>query len=160
MRIPRISHLFAQGTANVFTSVFGGIPATGAIARTVTNIKSGGRTPVAGIIHSATTTRIPESAASQFRETLSELDEHPRILILRMRHVPFIDATGINNLREVIGNYSGTKTKVILSGVQPSLYEDLERARIVFMVGKKNICPEIRSAIQRANEILDPKRAE
>lgn len=43
--------LIAQGAANIITPLFGGIPATGAIARTVTNIKNGGKTPVAGIIH-------------------------------------------------------------------------------------------------------------
>lgn len=43
--------LIAQGAANIVTPLFGGIPATGAIARTATNIKNGGRTPVAGIVH-------------------------------------------------------------------------------------------------------------
>ncbi len=43
--------LIAQGTANIITPLFGGIPATGAIARTVTNIKNGGKTPIAGLIH-------------------------------------------------------------------------------------------------------------
>jgi len=46
--------LIAQGLANIITPIFGGIPATGAIARTATNIKNGGRTPVAGIIHAIT----------------------------------------------------------------------------------------------------------
>ncbi len=46
--------LVAQGAANLVTPLFGGIPATGAIARTATNIKNGGRTPVAGIIHALT----------------------------------------------------------------------------------------------------------
>ncbi|HEY3288111.1 MAG TPA: SulP family inorganic anion transporter [Gemmatimonadaceae bacterium] len=46
--------LVAQGVANVVTPFFGGIPATGAIARTATNIRAGGRTPVAGIVHSVT----------------------------------------------------------------------------------------------------------
>ncbi|HEX2786420.1 MAG TPA: SulP family inorganic anion transporter [Ignavibacteria bacterium] len=46
--------LVANGAANLVTPLFGGIPATGAIARTVTNIKNGGRTPVAGIVHSIT----------------------------------------------------------------------------------------------------------
>ncbi len=46
--------LVAQGIANVVTPLFGGMPATGAIARTATNIKSGGRTPVAGIAHALT----------------------------------------------------------------------------------------------------------
>jgi sulfate permease, SulP family len=46
--------LVAQGIANVVTPLFGGIPATGAIARTATNVKSGGRTPVAGMVHAVT----------------------------------------------------------------------------------------------------------
>jgi SulP family sulfate permease len=46
--------LIAQGIANIFSGFFGGIPATGAIARTVANIKNGGRTPVAGIVHALT----------------------------------------------------------------------------------------------------------
>ena len=48
------TELIAQGIANIASPVFGGIPATGAIARTATNIKNGGRTPVAGIIHALT----------------------------------------------------------------------------------------------------------
>ncbi len=46
--------LVAQGVANVVTPLFGGIPATGAIARTATNVRNGGRTPVAGLIHAVT----------------------------------------------------------------------------------------------------------
>jgi sulfate permease, SulP family len=44
--------LVAQGAGNIFSSLFGGIPATGAIARTAANVKNGGRTPIAGIVHS------------------------------------------------------------------------------------------------------------
>jgi SulP family sulfate permease len=46
--------LVAQGVANIVSPLFGGIPATGAIARTATNVKNGGRTPIAGITHAAT----------------------------------------------------------------------------------------------------------
>ena len=46
--------LIAQGIGNIFSAIFGGIPATGAIARTATNVKNGGRTPVAGIVHAIT----------------------------------------------------------------------------------------------------------
>lgn len=46
--------LVAQGVANICSSIFGGIPATGAIARTATNVKNGGRTPVAGMTHALT----------------------------------------------------------------------------------------------------------
>ena len=48
------TELIAQGVANISSALFGGIPATGAIARTVTNVKNGGRTPVAGIVHALT----------------------------------------------------------------------------------------------------------
>jgi SulP family sulfate permease len=46
------AELFAQGAANIASPLFGGLPATGAIARTATNVRAGGRTPVAGIVHS------------------------------------------------------------------------------------------------------------
>src|SRR5438067_4628394 len=46
--------LVAQGVANVITPLFGGIPATGAIARTATNVRTGGRTPLAGMVHAVT----------------------------------------------------------------------------------------------------------
>lgn len=46
--------LVAQGAGNIFSSLFGGIPATGAIARTAANVKNGGRTPIAGMIHAIT----------------------------------------------------------------------------------------------------------
>lgn len=48
------TELIAQGVANIVTPLFGGIPATGAIARTATSVKNGGRTPVAGLVHAAT----------------------------------------------------------------------------------------------------------
>src|SRR5689334_21633546 len=56
--------LVAQGVANLVTPIFGGIPATGAIARTATNVKNGGRTPVAGIVHSLTLLVITLAAAT------------------------------------------------------------------------------------------------
>src|SRR5207237_2272295 len=46
--------LIAQGAANIISPLFGGLPATGAIARTATNIRSGAKTPVAGMVHAAT----------------------------------------------------------------------------------------------------------
>ena len=48
------AELLAQGAANIVSPLFGGLPATGAIARTATNVRAGGRTPVAGIVHAAT----------------------------------------------------------------------------------------------------------
>jgi SulP family sulfate permease len=61
--------LVAQGFANIGSALFGGIPATGAIARTATNVKNGGRTPVAGIVHSLTLLLIL-LAAGQFASNI------------------------------------------------------------------------------------------
>ncbi len=267
--------LVAQGSANIFSAIFGGIPATGAIARTATNVKNGGRTPIAGIVHALTllfimlfvgkwakliplsclagvlvvvaynmsewrsfrsilrgpandvvilivtflltvifdltiaiqigmvlaaflfmrrmaqisnvkiitnqlegeeeddpdaTEKLPIpagvevfevngplffGAAHNFKESLNIIGKkEPRIMIIRMRYVPIIDATGLHHLKEILKRIQLRKTKVILSGVQPNVYEELEKARIVFMVGKKNVCSNIREALQRANETL------
>lgn len=58
------AELLAQGAANILSPLFGGLPATGAIARTATNVRAGGRTPVAGIIHAITILIIMLAAAS------------------------------------------------------------------------------------------------
>ncbi len=269
--------LVAQGAANIFSSVFGGIPATGAIARTATNIRNGGRTPIAGIVHAITllvillfaakwakliplsclagilmvvaynmsewrsfisilkgprqdivvllTTffltvlvdltaaiqigmvlsaflfmsrmskiggisdlkeqldeedtaasdpdatlnlKIPAGVkvyeingplffgvANKFKETLKDIDEYPSVLIIRMRMVPIIDATGLHNFREMILGIKASGTKIVLSAVQPEVYKELDKARIIFAVGKKNVFPNIRQAIAHAAEIVN-----
>jgi SulP family sulfate permease len=58
------AELLAQGAANIVSPLFGGLPATGAIARTATNVRAGGRTPVAGIVHAITILIITLVAAS------------------------------------------------------------------------------------------------
>jgi sulfate permease, SulP family len=270
--------LIAQGAANVFSSIFGGIPATGAIARTATNIKNGGRTPVAGIIHAITLLIImlfigkwaklipmaslagilmvvaynmseykafislargprsdavililtfsltvlvdlvvaleigmvlaaflfmrkmssisnikeitdeindmgdvddPEAtgnytipkgvdvyevngplffgAAYKFRDALKLSNRKPDILIIRMRHVPIIDATGIHHLKEIVKDLQHKKIKVVISGIQPEVLKALEKSRVDFLIGRKNITNHIKLAVERAQEILDEK---
>ena len=58
------AELIAQGAANIVSPLFGGLPATGAIARTATNVRAGGRTPVAGIVHAAAIMLFSVAAAS------------------------------------------------------------------------------------------------
>lgn len=259
------TELIAQGIANIFSPIFGGIPATGAIARTATNVKNGGRTPVAGIIHALTlllimlvfgkwAKLIPMSclagilivvsynmsewrsfrsilkgsrfdiivllttffltvlvdltvaiefgivlaalifmyrmskingvmpvetetdeiqnynlipkeieiyeisgpfffaAAKRYQETLRELKHSTSVLIIRMRHVPFIDATGIRNFTEIIKNLSTRKTKVILSGVNKEVRLELERCEIADFISEKDICDNFEEALKRAKE--------
>lgn len=268
--------LVAQGTANVFSAVFGGIPATGAIARTATNIKNGGKTPVAGIVHAIilllimlfigkwvalipmaslagilvvvaynmsewesfvsvlkgpksdavvllvtflltvfidltiaieigmvlaaflfmrkmvqftavnafTTTGndgevekskedienfdIPKNvqvfeitgpmffaATYKFKEAMRILETPPKVLILRMRQVPMIDATGIKTLKDVLQQTKQTKTKLILSGViQGQVLSELQKSRLLFAIGKANVLPTFTLALERTNKHL------
>jgi len=270
--------LIAQGAANIFSSIFGGIPATGAIARTATNIKNGGRTPIAGIVHAVTLLAImlfvgkwaklipmaslagilmvvaynmseykafislargprsdaaillltfgltvlvdltvaleigmvlaaflfmkkmatishiseitdeindvkdiedPEAtgnynvpegvdvfevngplffgAAYKFRDALKLSDRKPKMLIIRMRHVPTIDATGLHHLKEIVKDLQHKGIKIIISGIQPEVLNELEKSRIAFLIGKKNIKNHIKLALDRANELLTEK---
>ncbi len=57
------AELLAQGAANIVSPLFGGLPATGAIARTATNVRAGGKTPVAGIVHAGTILLVMIAAA-------------------------------------------------------------------------------------------------
>ncbi|WP_321281677.1 sulfate permease [Marinifilum fragile] len=261
------TELIAQGIANIFSPIFGGIPATGAIARTATNVKNGGRTPIAGLVHALTlllimlvfgkwAKLIPMSclagilivvsynmsewrsfrsilrgsrfdiivllttffltvlvdltvaiefgivlaalifmyrmskingvmpvetesdeiqnynlipkeieiyeisgpfffaAAKRYQETLRELKHSTSVLIIRMRHVPFIDATGIRNFSEIIKNLSDRKTKVILSGVNKEVRLELERCEIADYISEKDICDNFEEALKRAKEKL------
>jgi SulP family sulfate permease len=238
------AELVAQGTANIAAAFFGGIPATGAIARTATNVKNGGRTPIAGIVHAIvllavmlflaplakyiplaclagilvvvaynmsewrqfasilkgnrmdviillTTffltvffdliiaievgvilssfmfmkrmsssleinnlTRdfkteeelfdreeltIPAGVvlyeingplffgvARQFQQTLTNIQLKPKAIIIRMRYVPMIDATGFQSLKEIINLFKKKNIPVILSGIQENLRKDFE----------------------------------
>jgi SulP family sulfate permease len=93
--------------------------------------------------------------AHKFKETLKDIHERPDVLIIRMRYVPTIDATGLHNLTDIIRRFQVSKTKVVLSGVQPNVYSELDKSRIAFLVGKKNICTNIREALERAREIQE-----
>jgi SulP family sulfate permease len=275
------AELIAQGIANLCSPLFGGIPATGAIARTATNIKNGGRTPVAGMLHAATLflililfgrwasmvpmcalgailvvvayhmsewhafralLRAPRSdrlvlvttflltvvfdlslavqvgvvlAALLFVKRMADLTEvdalgnptravhnpreeeldrdplsvarrdvpagvevyevkgpfcfgaadklrslqpifsrPPRVMILRLRHVPTIDATGLHALTEFHKQSHGRGTHLILSGVQPGLMRVLRRWPGSAAIGAENIVPNIDEALHRAKQIL------
>lgn len=266
--------LVAQGTANIFSAIFGGIPATGAIARTATNVKNGGRTPVAGMTHAVVlllimlfvgkwaalipmatlagilvvvaynmsewesfvsvlkgpgsdravllTTflltvfidltiaieigmvlaaflfmrkmiqfsdvsmltktsnaaddkdgtshyTIPPAvevfeitgplffgAAHKFKDAMKFIERPPRVLILRMRQVPIIDATGIKTLEEVYKESRQRGTKLILSEIHSTqVIKALQDARLIFKIGKANIRDSLPGAIDRSREILE-----
>lgn len=273
--------LVGQGAANVFSALFGGIPATGAIARTATNIRNGGRTPVSGIVHGivlllimlilapvakliplaclagilvvvawhmsewphffavlksnmsdsivllttffltvffdlilaiqvglilssflfmkrmseATEIRnatnimgaqnqedeilfedelfeIPKGvqlyeisgplffgASQKFQEIITDLHVTPKVLILRMRNVPFIDATGINRLQEICRRLKGRGVAVLISGANHDVRKELLKADMYSLLGKQNILSNISDAIMRAKELVQKPAA-
>ena len=269
------TELIGQGVANVVVPFFGGIPATGAIARTMTNINNGGRTPVAGIIHAAVlllvllflsqlvayipmtclaailvvvcynmsgwrtfvslaknpksdfavlivtfvltlvfglTTgiaiglllaavlfikRINETSvirvfhdeidlnenmgiplkeekltipkgvdvyeiegpyffgvANKFDEIMKIIGEKPKVRIIRMRKVPFIDSTGIHNLSTLCRQSGREGIHIILSGVNKDVRETLKKAGFDELIGNENICSNINEALEKSSKFV------
>lgn len=93
--------------------------------------------------------------ANKFDELMREIGSHHRIRIIRMRKVPFIDATGLNNLETLCRNSRKEKIHVILSGVSDTLRANLEESRIPEIVGEENICANIHLAVSRAEVIAN-----
>lgn len=269
--------LVANGAANIASPLFGGIPVTGAIARTVTNIRSGGKTPVAGIIHSVilllimlffgqyagmipmavlasilfvvsfnmfewrefkSQLKMPKSdvlvflttfiltilfdltiaieigmvmsaflfmnrmasvanigiisrefdesieqedsgvnsiqnkvipegviiyeingpfffgAASKFKETLRSVHSKYKILILRLRNVPAIDATGIATIEDIYDECRKNNSVLILSGIHAQPLFASEKSGLIRKIGDDNVRGNIDDALNRAREIL------
>ena len=272
------TELVAQGLANIASPIFGGIPATGAIARTMTNINNGGKTPVSGIVHAivllliflffmplakyipmaclagvlvivsygmsgwrsflalmknpksdvtvllitffltiifdltvaievgliiacllfmkrvseitdvkavtdeineesdmikdnAEHLTIPEGvevyeingpyffgAGNKFEEVMAAFGDRPKVRIIRMRKVPFVDSTGIHNLTNLCEMSHNEGIEVVLSGVCEKVHKQLEKARFYDILGNKNICSHINLALERAKEIIGEKK--
>ncbi|HEY7472610.1 MAG TPA: SulP family inorganic anion transporter, partial [Gemmatimonadota bacterium] len=266
--------LVAQGVANIASPVFSGIPATGAIARTALNVRSGGRTPVAGMVHALTVLlilfalapvaglipmaalagvlllvayhmsewrmfvklfRSPKSdvlvllttflltvlvdlvvalqagivlaaflfmrrmadlseasyvqdmlaedaeetvdpalveplphgvemfkvhgtlffgAASKFKDAMRRVEKPPRVLILRLREVLVIDATGLRALEDLLDKAEADGTAIVMTAVQSQPRTVLERAGILARVGTDNVVPDFRRAVERSKEIV------
>lgn len=270
------TELIGQGVANLVAPFFGGIPATGAIARTMTNVNNGGRTPIAGVIHAvvlllvllfmgpfvglipmpclaavlivvaynmsgwrtfvslakgprsdfavlivtfvltvifdltiaievglllaivlflkrtseAVSIRhfqneldpsletdihladderlvIPKGVdvyeidgpyffgiANKFDEIMSRTASKPKVRIIRMRRVPFMDSTGIHNLEVLVTQSKKEKIEIVLSGVKPQVCKSLEDTGFTRLLSAENICDNIHIALRRAAELV------
>jgi SulP family sulfate permease len=94
--------------------------------------------------------------ANKFEEAEKQVTRKPKILIIRLRRVPFIDSTGLNNLRNFVTRTQKAGIKVILSGPVKSVYDALEKSGMFSTVGNENICADINLALERAKFLLDP----
>ena len=127
--------LVAQGFANIASPLFGGIPATGAIARTATNIRSGALTPMAGIIHALTLLAILLVAAPLARFV------PPATLAA----VLFVVAYNMGEWREI-----GTILRLSKTDKPSHL---ISRSDFQKHVGAENVLPHVQAALARAQEI-------
>jgi len=94
-------------------------------------------------------------AAYKFKDAMRIIEKPPKVLIIRMRKVPIIDATGIRTLAEVYKETKHRKTKLILSEVHyGQVRKELQNARLLFAIGKANITESFPEALNKAQAIL------
>jgi SulP family sulfate permease len=91
-------------------------------------------------------------AAETFKDTLALVAGKPKVLILRMRRVPVIDATGLHALTDVVHRSRRDGTLVLLSEVQPQPLQALRRSVLLDEIGEEHICPTLEAALARAEE--------
>jgi sulfate permease, SulP family len=96
-------------------------------------------------------------AADRFKDAIRSMHKPPRALILRMRHVPVIDATGLMALEDLLKKCRKEKSVLILSGVHPQPRQAFERAGLLDKIGAENIQPHFEGALNRARVVSGEK---
>jgi len=96
--------------------------------------------------------------ADRLKNVLGELEDAPKVFILRMRHVPMIDATGLHALEEFFDLCQSNGTILVLSGVNERIKFKMRRLGFDQKVGKENITDHIDMALMRANQLLDKEQ--
>jgi SulP family sulfate permease len=92
-------------------------------------------------------------AARQFQETVTNTDLQPKVIIIRMRYVPLIDATGYQSIKEIVKTFKARRIKVIISGIKESLRNDFEKNDMFSILEKQFVVQDIKEAIEKAREI-------
>ena len=94
-------------------------------------------------------------AAYKFKDAMRYIEKPPKVLIIRMRYVPIIDATGIKTIEEVYRDCVRRDTKLVLSEVHSQQVRDgLKEARLLFAIGKANVQNTFEEALTRSEQIL------
>lgn len=98
------------------------------------------------------------ASAKQYAEVIKDLGFTSKVLIIRMRHVPFVDATAIHNFLEVLKILRETsKVTIVLSGVKPVVLKDLEKHGIISIIDEGNIFDSFNNALKHAEKIYESK---
>jgi SulP family sulfate permease len=94
-------------------------------------------------------------AGNKAEELMSSLRDLPKVRIIRMRRVPFIDSTGIHNLTNICIMSKKQNVDVVLSGVNPNVHAVLEKAHFYDIIGEDHICSHIDLALEKAKELAN-----
>ena len=94
-------------------------------------------------------------AGNRFEEIMASFGDRPKVRIIRMRKVPFVDSTGIHNLTNLCEMSKKEGIEIVLSGVTDKVHNTLEHAGFYKHVPKEDICSHINIALERAKEILN-----
>ncbi|MEP7080922.1 MAG: STAS domain-containing protein, partial [Ginsengibacter sp.] len=94
-------------------------------------------------------------AAYKFKDAMQFIEKKSQVLIIRMRHVPIIDATGIQTLKEVYSESKKHNKKIILSEINSTqVMKELQDARLLFAIGKGNVVDTFEHALSRAEVLV------
>lgn len=94
-------------------------------------------------------------AARQFQETIASYKKEYKVVILRMRYVPMIDATGFQSLKEILKIFKSEGILIILSGINPSLRNNFRKNDMYSFIERKFVVSDIHKAISRAKDYLN-----
>jgi SulP family sulfate permease len=93
-------------------------------------------------------------AARQFQETITNTHLQPKVIIIRMRYVPMIDATGYQSLKEIIKSYRAKHIHVIISGIKDDLKKDFKKNGLFLILGEEFVVKNISTAIDQSKEYI------
>ena len=93
------------------------------------------------------------ASAKQYASVLKELGIRSKVLVIRMRHVPFVDSTGLRNFKDVISILQKSGVTIILYGVKTSVLEEIRRCSIDELINESNIFDTFELALKHAEEI-------
>jgi len=93
-------------------------------------------------------------SAKTYCETIRNMGVRYKVLIIRMRHVPFVDTTALKNLTETILQLKNADTHIVLSGVNDQVKKDLIKNGIGNLIGIEQIYPKFDLALSGAKELL------
>jgi SulP family sulfate permease len=93
--------------------------------------------------------------ANKFDESMKQIEgDKPKVRIIRMRKVPFMDSTGLHNLESLYRLSSKENIQLVLSGVNDHIRKMLNKSGFAGKIGKDNICGNINESLARAEELL------